>query len=100
MRQTIIGNGINFEGYHTSGGTEVLAPKFESMLATLPTELARISLPLKTWEPANDNADPATFSLNNFKDTQGAQKYFSSDAGIEKAGDLSLVGGSFFALLS
>lgn len=88
-RQTIIGNGINFEGYHTSGGTEVLAPKFESMLATLPTELARISLPLKTWEPANDNADPATFSLNNFKDTQGAQNTFLRMQELKKRGILS-----------
>ena len=86
QKQTIIGNGINFEGYHTSGGTEVLSSKFESMLATLPTELARISLPLKIWEPVNDNADPATFNLNNFQDTQGAHYTFLRMQELKKRG--------------
>ena len=86
QKQTILGNGINFEGYHTSGGTEVLSSKFESMLETLPTELARISLPLKIWEPVNDDADPATFKLNNFQDTQGVQYTFLRMQELKKRG--------------
>lgn len=86
QKQTILGSGINFEGYHTSGGTEVLSSKFESVLATLPTELARISLPLKIWEPVNDDADPVTFNLNNFQDTQGAYYTFLRMQELKKRG--------------
>ncbi len=56
-RQTIYANGINFEGYHTSGGNEVIATKFEDMLDELPSQLLRMGIPLKAWEPQNDNDD-------------------------------------------
>lgn len=75
-KQTLSESGINFEGYHTTGGTEVLASKFETMMSSLPTQIARIGLPLGTWEPTNDDDNPAVFDLDNFKDIQGANYTF------------------------
>lgn len=65
-KQTIAANGINFEGYHTAGATEVAAPRFEEMMAELPCQLNRLSMPLKVWEPANDNDDPRAMDFGNF----------------------------------
>ncbi len=75
-KQTLTESGINFEGYHITGGTETLAPKFETMMSSLPTHIARIGLPLGTWEPTNENNDPAGFNLNDFHDAQGANYTF------------------------
>lgn len=74
--QTLTESGINFEGYHITGGNEMLAPKFEAMMSSLPTHLARIGLPLGTWEPTNDNDDPTVLDLNSFQDIKGANYTF------------------------
>ncbi len=74
--QTIIASGINFEGYHTTGGSEVLSPKFETMLSMLPCQLNRMSLPLKIWEPENDNADPHEMDWSRFSDSDGVKYTF------------------------
>jgi hypothetical protein len=87
LEQQILGlSGINFEGYHINGGSEIMAPKFESMLATLPTGIARLGLPLKVWEPENDNADPGSFQIENFKDEQGVHNTFLRMQELQKRG--------------
>lgn len=76
FQQTILGNGINFEGYHSNGGAEVLSQKFVSMLETLPSQLNRVCLPLNVWEPGNDNTDPFTIDFSHFNDSGGARNTF------------------------
>lgn len=75
-KQTIAGNGINFEGYHLTGGSEILSPEFEKMLASLPCQINRLSMPLKEWEPINDNSDFQLLDLMAFNDNFGAHNTF------------------------
>lgn len=74
--QTILANGINFEGYHRRGGNEVIASKFNTMLDDLNSQLLRVGMPLEEWEPSNDNNDPGTFNWSGFKSTSGVVNSF------------------------
>ena len=49
-KQIIQEVGINFEGYHGNGGSEVLKENLRNLLEVLPTTIVRIGLPVKDWE--------------------------------------------------
>ena len=74
--QTIIANGINFEGYHRRGGNEVLASKFTAMLNALNSQLLRVGTPLEEWEPSNDDNDPENFQWDGFRESSGVSNSF------------------------
>lgn len=75
-RQTILGNGINFEGYHRSAGEEVLAPKFPAMMDTLADEMLRVGVPLAQWEPKNDDARPGHIRWDGFRMSEPVRNSF------------------------
>jgi hypothetical protein len=74
--QTLVANGIHFEGYHRSGGEEVLAPQFNNMLDLLESQLLRVGVPLREWEPANDDSDPSVTDWGGFRDEGGVTRSF------------------------
>lgn len=65
-RQSIVYMGINMEGYHTTGGAEVLRHSLSRMMNSLPVNAVRVGLPLKEWEPVNDNDNPEALELGRF----------------------------------
>lgn len=76
-RQTILHNGINFEGYHWMPVMPAsLIATHEKMLATMKCQLLRIAIPLPLWEPANDNASPTDMNIAAFSDTGEMHKRF------------------------
>lgn len=74
--QVISASGINFEGYNKDGGDEVLDAKFDRMMRDLPSGMVRLGIPLKVWEPVNDNGDPFIQNADGFKDVAGAHYSF------------------------
>lgn len=84
--QTIYGNGINFEGYHSTGGSEVLASRFESLLENIDCRLLRIGMPLKEWEPTNDDTDEKNFQWLLFRNTATVQNSFERLARLDDFG--------------
>lgn len=86
LRQVILGNGINFEGYHIGGGAEIMAPKFDYMLTELPTQLVRMGLPLKLWEPENENNDPDVIDIMRFNKSKEVLNTFQRLSLLEKRG--------------
>lgn len=65
-KQIIQEVGINFEGYHGNGGSEVLKENLRNLLEVLPTTIVRIGLPVKDWERANDNDDADVIDWDGF----------------------------------
>ncbi len=86
LRQVILGNGINFEGYHIGGGAEVMDPKFDYMLAELPSQIVRMGLPLKLWEPENENSDPEVIDIMGFNKSKEVLNTFQRLTLLEKRG--------------
>ena len=68
-RQMIKYMGINMEGYHTTGGTEILKSSLAEMLSSLPVNAVRVGLPLKEWEPVNDNKFAEVINEQGFTST-------------------------------
>lgn len=68
-RQMIKYMGINMEGYHTTGGTEILKSSLAEMLSSLPVNAVRVGLPLKEWEPVNDNKFADVINEQGFTST-------------------------------
>ena len=75
-KQTIEYMGINMEGYHTTGGAEILKNSLSEMLASLPVNAVRIGLPLKEWEPVNDNKSANTINKQGFTVTKSISNSF------------------------
>lgn len=75
-RQTILGNGINFEGYHRSADEEVLDPKFRTMMDTLADEVLRVGMPIAQWEPENDDARPGHIRWHGFRMSEPVRNSF------------------------
>ena len=65
-RQTIVANGINFEGFHRTGGSELLKSDHRRMLEELPSDLVRVGTPLKEFERVNDNDDSDDINWSGF----------------------------------
>lgn len=65
-KQTIIGNGLNMENYHWTGGTEVLKQSLSQQLQALPSDIVRVGIPLREWEPVNDNDDSEDIDWDGF----------------------------------
>lgn len=74
--QTIISNGINLEGFHRSGGDDVLPSEFEAMLADLADDLVRVGMPLAEWEPENDDHQTEHIQWSGFRDTGPVENSF------------------------
>ncbi|MBN1480835.1 PKD domain-containing protein [candidate division KSB1 bacterium] len=85
-QQTILGNGINFEGYHRTGGSEVLASKFTTMLTNLNSQLLRVGMPLEEWEPANDDGDAQNINWPNFVDAGRVANSFNRLQNLDGSG--------------
>ena len=75
-KQTIEYMGINMEGYHTTGGAEILKNSLSEMLASLPVNAVRIGLPLKEWEPVNDNKSANTINKQGVTVTKSISNSF------------------------
>lgn len=75
-RQTVRGNGINFEGYHRTGGEVVLEPKFTEMLENLADDLVRVGMPIREWEPENDDASSDHINWDGFVAEDGVMRSF------------------------
>ena len=65
-KQKIENMGINMEGYHTTGGNEVLKSSISEMLSMIPVNVVRIGMPIKEWEPNNDNESPEEINESGF----------------------------------
>ncbi|MGE4567642.1 MAG: hypothetical protein AB7C90_00475 [Bacteroidales bacterium] len=86
LRQQILANGINLEGYHIGGGAEVMNPKFDYMLAELPSQLVRMGMPLKLWEPENENGNPDEIDIMRFNKSKEVLNTFQRISLLEKRG--------------
>ena len=68
-KQTVTYMGINMEGYHTTGGNDILKNSVSEMLSSLPVNADRIGLPLKEWELENDNESAGVIEGAGFSTT-------------------------------
>ena len=68
-KQTVAYMGINMEGHHTTGGNDILKNSVSEMLSSLPVNAVRIGLPLKEWEPENDNEFAGVIERQGFATT-------------------------------
>lgn len=75
--QTIDGMGINFEGYHRTAGSDILKSSLVTMLDIMPMNMVRIGMPIKEWEPTNDNDDPTVIDESAFVTTGSLAYSFS-----------------------
>lgn len=87
--QTIRGIGGNYAQGRKTGSTFVNDSVGQYTLDNLGPQHARVGIPLKAWEPANDNADPntANYGAGGFVDSGNVRNVFLlmkdlSDRGI------------------
>ena len=85
-KQKIEYMGINMEGYHTTGGNEVLKSSISEMLSMIPVNAVRIGMPLKEWEPNNDNDSPEEINESGFITGTAVSNSFKRLAEMKKRG--------------